>query len=353
MERMSREPFTVEEVASELARFAGDHWGPQAMVEEVGVMQGGHAGLTFGFQVTGAGLAQDRSFILKLAPRGVRRSGNTDVFRQAPLLRALRAAGLPVPGVPYADAGEAWFGTPFVMMERLAGQTFFVWEPDAAHFDLSAPAVESLWLQAIDALALLHRFDWRSHLADWEPPRTLRDEVLRWTPILEKSPDPQWAAQGRAVRDRLLATLPVDAPFGLVHGDFQPGNVLYAQGRLTGVIDWELAGIGSRRIDAGWLMMFADARSWVTSWRPLCPLTPEAIAGRYAARMREDGADLVWYQAFAGYRLGAITCMNVYLHRSGRRPDDTWERFAAAVPHMFGRAARLLDEFTVPAGVSG
>jgi len=48
--------------------------------------------------------------------------------------------------------------------------------------------------------------------------------------------------------------------------------------------------------------------------------------------------------ALAGYRLGAIACLNVYLHRSGRRPDAVWERFALAIPLLFGRAAALLDD---------
>ena len=54
-------------------------------------------------------------------------------------------------------------------------------------------------------------------------------------------------------------------------------------------------------------------------------------------------AELAWYQALAGYRLGAISCLNVHLHRSGRRPDPIWERFALAVPALFARAASILE----------
>ena len=143
-------------------------------------MEAGHAGLTFGFDLVGPEPGRRRGLVLKLAPPGVRRSGNTDVYKQAPLLRALRAAGLPVPGVPYADAGESWFGVPFIMMERLAGLPFFIWKPDPA-FDCSAAAVMPLYEQTIAAMAALHRFDWRRSLPDWEEPRALVDEVLRWT----------------------------------------------------------------------------------------------------------------------------------------------------------------------------
>ncbi len=332
---------SIESLRPRLAHFASAVCGPRFTVEGLQVMEAGHAGLTFGFDLIDPKAGARRGLILKLAPPGVRRSGNTDVFRQAPLLRALWAAGLAVPDVPYASAGDEWFGTPFIMMERLAGQPFFVWEPDLA-FDRAAAAVRPLWEQTVEAMAALHRFDWKLHLPDWEPPRVLADEVARWDLILDKSPQPGWISMGRAVRDRLLATLPSGEPIGLVHGDCQPGNALFNSGRLTGLIDWELASIGSRRIDAGWMMMLADRESWPADWRPLCPLAPDEVQTLYSAAVAERCEDLPWYQAYAGYRLGAISCLNVHLHRSGRRPDATWERFAVAIPLLFARAAAIV-----------
>ncbi len=344
-------PLRIEQVAGHLDAFVRQHVGPDASVEGLCVMEGGHAGLTFGFELCHAATGARRGLVLKLAPPGVRRAGNTDVYRQAPLLRALHAAGVAVPDVPWAGQGEEDFGVPFVMMERLPGAPFFIWAPDAS-YDLSDAAVAPLWTQTIDALAALHRFDWRQHLRAWEAPLDLRDQIERWRPILAKAPEAGWIAQGEALCRRLLDTRPDGEPLGLVHGDMQPGNALFDQGRLTGFIDWELAGIGSRRLDAGWLMLMADAQSWPADWRPVCPLTPQQIAARYALRMGEPIGDLAWYQALAGWRLGAITCLNVHLHRSGRRPDAVWERFAAAVNPMFARAQRILDDLATPTGDS-
>ena len=348
---MRRSPLAIDSVARSLARFAEAARGLGSTVEGLQVMEAGHAGLTFGFDLVGPESGQRRGLVLKLAPPGVRRSGNTDVYRQAPLLRALSAVGLPVPGVPFADAGERWFGTPFIMMERLVGQPFFVWQPDPA-FDRSPAAVTPLWEQTIDAMAALHRFDWQRDLPDWEAPKNLADEIVRWDPVLLKSPRADWIASGRALCERLLATQPGGAPIGLVHGDCQPGNALFEAGRLTGLIDWELASIGSRRIDVGWMMMLADHASWPDDWRPCCPLTPPQIAARYAQAMDEECDDLPWYQAYAGYRLGAIACLNLHLHRRGRRPDEIWERFAFAIEPMFGRAAAILDRLPVTDGTS-
>jgi len=330
----------VEEVAAHLERFVSAHYGSCAAVDGLQVMEAGHAGLTFGFRVVERkGAHVMAQLVLKLSPPGVRRAGNTDVFRQAPLLRAVHAAGLPVPDVPWAGADEAWFGTPFVMMTFLPGVPFFVWQPDAS-FDRSPQAVAPLWQQCIDALVRLHRFDWQHHLPEWERPTELCDEVTRWDRIVAKAPEPAWLDAAQRVRASLLERLPASPAPALVHGDYQPGNMLYESGRLTGIIDWELASIGSPLLDVGWLMMLADPRSWQPDWRPLCPLTPRAIALRYGA----EPAAMAWWQALAGYRLGTISCLNVHLHRSGRRPDAVWERFALAIPLIFGRAAALLRD---------
>lgn len=347
---MQRIPLAIGQLAERLEAYVRATCGDQCMIEGLKVMEAGHAGLTFGFDLVDPDSPRPRGLILKLAPQGVRRSGNTDVYRQAPLLRALSAAGLAVPNVPFAGKDEVSFGAPFIMMERLEGEPFFVWEPSAA-FDLTDAAVVPLWEQTVDAMVDLHRFDWRLHLTSWEAPRALADELSRWDAVLVKSPEPAWIASGREAHDRLAATLPPRTPVGLVHGDCQPGNALFDRGRLTGLIDWELASIGARWLDVGWMMMLADPLSWPADWRPRCPLSSDTIAARYAAAMDEPGAPLRWFQAFAGYRLGAIACLNVHLHRSGRRPDAIWERFAPAIPLLFARAVALLDEVSSGSGV--
>jgi aminoglycoside phosphotransferase (APT) family kinase protein len=173
---MSASPPDVSRLAPALQAYVATQFGAGARVQNFAVMEMGHAGLTFGFEVIGGDGKAQASLVLKLAPPGVRRFGNTDVYRQAPLLRALRAAGLPVPDVPFASAGEMELGTPFIMMQRLPGRPCIVWEPDAS-FDRAPAAMASLWLQCTRVLADLHRFDWRQKLADWEAPRPLREEV--------------------------------------------------------------------------------------------------------------------------------------------------------------------------------
>jgi aminoglycoside phosphotransferase (APT) family kinase protein len=330
-----------EQLRDNLQTFIHDRIG--AEYELAGLHESdGHAGLTFLFETRRKGEHDVAGrYVLKIPPAGVARRGNTDVYRQAPLLRALHAAGLPVPDVPYADENEHWFGVPFIVMERLPGRVFFVWDPHAS-FTRDKEGTESLWRQCVEALPRIHRFDWRTHLKDWQAPEPLEEQVRRWRKIYLHSPEPRWIEQAEEVEQLLLKTLPEADPIGVFHGDYQPGNVLYDQARLTGIIDWELAGIGAQLLDIGWLMMAADRHNWVDEWCSIHPPAPAELRAIYEAGMGRSYADIPWYQAFAGFRLGSIGCLNVKLHRKGQRHDPIWEMMALTLSNMFERARQLL-----------
>lgn len=333
--------FDLDTLHAQLEQWAAAHHHEGVTVPRPEVMPG-HAGLSFGFRVEFRGQVVD-DLVVRLPPKGVRRSGNTDVLRQVPLLRALGAAGVPVPPVPWFDADERWFGVPYIMTTKLPGSTYQVRDPDPAVADI-APG-EALG-QAIDALAAIHTFDWRTHLAEWEEPKELEGEIRFWDPILAKSADPAWIQLGERVRDRLVDTMPTGGEIGVFHGDFQTNNVLFDQGRLNAVLDWEISGIGDQLLDIGWLLMMNDAASWAHG-AEIPELPPfEQLVERYAAAVGREVTlgDVAWYRALAGYRFGVISCFNVMLHRTGKRPDPEWEHIAPSVEYLFGRAADLLDD---------
>ena len=137
---------------------------------------------------------------------------------------------------------------------------------------------------------------------------------------------------------------PTDTLVGLYHGDYQPGNILYAGDKLTGIIDWEISGIGDVLLDIGWLMMTVDPANWDESWHPWCPPTTEETRDIYERGMGRTFAEIPWYQAFAGYRLGSIGCLNVKLHRKGQRHDPIWESMGLCLSNMFERAREILSD---------
>lgn len=329
----------IAELRPALERFVSEEIGTGARLADLSESDG-HAGLTFLFDVadrTGA----KTGYVIKLPPKGVKLKGNTDVYRQAPLLRALHAAGVPVPSVPWAFEDNPWFDVPFIVMERLPGRVFFVWDPPAV-FNRSKAESEPLWEQCARALPRLHQVDWRTDLGDWEAPESLPDQITRWERIYAQAPEPEWVTAAEACERALLDALPDGEPTGLFHGDYQPGNVLYHEGRLTGIIDWEISGIGANLLDVGWLMMTADRANWTEQWHPLHPIAPSAIRAIYESEMGRTYPAIPWFQALAGYRLGSIACLNVKLHRKGQRHDPIWENIALSVLPMFNRARELV-----------
>ena len=76
-----------------LRQWASERWGGAAEVRAIAPMPG-NSGLSFGFDVYADGATE--RFVIRLAPPGVRRQGNTDVLAQVPILRGLADRGLPV-----------------------------------------------------------------------------------------------------------------------------------------------------------------------------------------------------------------------------------------------------------------
>jgi len=332
--------FDVDDLHAQLEQWAAAHYDEGVTVPRPEVMPG-HAGLSFGFRVERHGEVLD-DLVVRLPPKGVRRSGNTDVLRQVPLLQALHRGGVRVPPVVWWDADESWFGVPYMMTKKLPGSTYTVSAPAASVADLT-PA-DALG-QAVEALATIHTFDWRAELADWEPPKDLETEIHFWEPILAKSAEVSWIGLGERVRDQLLESIPTEGTIGIFHGDFQTANLLFDQGRLVAVLDWEISGIGDQLLDLGWLLMMNDSESWANG-RGLPPLPPfEDLIDRYAQASGRAVTldDVAWYRALSGYRFGVIACFNVMLHRTGKRPDAEWENIGTSVEYLFGRASQLLD----------
>ena len=79
----------IGSIGAQLDTFLRSECGPGSRVADLRPMEDGHAGLTFGFDVINNASESLCSYVLKLAPAGVARRGNTDVYRQAPLLRGL------------------------------------------------------------------------------------------------------------------------------------------------------------------------------------------------------------------------------------------------------------------------
>lgn len=289
----------------------------------------GNAGFSYGFVADGEG------FVLRVPPPGARHEGSADVLRQARLLGLL--ARTPVPVTPVRATGED--PVPWFVVDRLSGATIRPTATKTAAFD--AAQTRTLALAAVDALRTLHDVPAPSWLG---PVRTPAQAVTRWDRFAERAAEPALLARAPALRERLLSAAPARPATGIVHGDYQWGNLF--GGPLTGpptllaVIDWELAHEGSVLDDLGWLCLFSDPAWWsgTAMTIPTGIPTGAELCARYG--IAED--ELTWHVAYAAYAFAVVIGLNLMLHRRGKRHDPYWELLAPSAPVMVARALRLL-----------
>lgn len=325
-----------------LQSWAERHWQQPVRISDVNDL-GGHSGKTLGFRViTDDGI--DAALVIRIAPPGVARRGSTDVLRQAPLLEELRAQGVRVAAVTVAEQDEGLFGAPFIIVERLMGRPLIM-GPDAGPSWLPSEDRQRAYELAAEQLAAIHAVRLTPRLQSWSEPQSLASEINAWNDILQRCRESEWIHMGAPIYARLSATTPDDPTIGLIHGDYQTNNILFSgQGqtlRVTGVVDWELAGIGATELDIAWFLMMHDAEAW----DPIelrGNLDLEAIRTTYEKAAGHAVKHLSWYWALACFRMATIAALNIRLHRTGRKPDAAWERCKTSVPKLFGRATRLL-----------
>ncbi len=160
------------------------------------------------------------------------------------------------------------------------------------------------------ACARVHAMDPASHagLGQPEPLETMRA-------LLDGLGEPHPAFElGLA---HLQRTRPAARPTVVVHGDFRMGNLLVERDRLTAVLDWELAHLGSAVEDLGWFCARA--------WRFGSPLRAGGIAGvedlleGYASAGGDPpgAAELDWWEAYACLRWGLICVLQASVHLRG------------------------------------
>ncbi|HVW42424.1 MAG TPA: phosphotransferase family protein [Amycolatopsis sp.] len=208
---------------------------------------------------------------------------------EAQVVRALGEAGARVAKVhavhPVREA---------VLQERIEGGTWFsrIGDPD-----------EQLRVARdfVRQLAYVHRLDpARLRIPALGPARSAREHALdRIQAIRDRArrADGTLDPLVRLSADWLERNVPdYDGPVVLVQGDTGPGNFLYLDGRVSAVVDWELAHWGDPMDDIAWLSL----RTVQDTFTHL----PDRIAEYVELSGHKLDVDRVWY-----YRVFAETTM--------------------------------------------
>lgn len=233
--------------------------------------------------------------------------------------------GPPVPSVRELCLDPGVLGDPFFVMQRAPGESFD--HPNVPDWLTTAePALRAemcrQWLEAVVAVPQIP-----AEAMVGVPRRSPREEAEHWASVARDADAPLALVD---LLDDLVAHPPATsgAPTA-VHGDTRHANCLWLDGRLTALVDWELAMVGDPMLDLGnALAYFPDGVSpAITAGFDLPGWwgRDEVIAAWETGTVR-TAVDTARWEGLAMARLAAILAVGAQLLAAGESDDP---RFAA------------------------
>lgn len=268
-----------------------------------------------------------------------------DMARQHAVLSAVAGAapGVPLPPVLELCEDPDVLGDPFFLMGMIPGDAFEYAVPD--WLAAAGPAgAESVCRQWFDAIIALHTMP-----AGAMPPggRTVQEEAQHWLDVARGAEsDPRLV--------RVLEDLAARPPRGSgaptpVHGDPKHGNCLWHEGRLTGLLDWEMAQVSEPLLDLGYILMFhdqgeaslANAGFDLPGW-----WSAQRMVEEWEKGTGRTAVDVGRYAVLGQAKVAAIISVGAHLFNSGRIADPRFKAFGAVIPAYVD----LLDRRAMSAG---
>lgn len=264
-----------------------------------------------------------RRWLLRKPPVLTSHQSAHNVLREHRVLQVLQHSAVRVPRPVACCQDRSVIGTPFILMDWVAGVRLDSHQPDSYH--LSQNNWQVIGAATLQQLINLHQLDWRA----------LQLQDLGCVDgFLERQVE-RWMAQYRAVKQRLpqvplnLEVLPQVAEWlqlhcpradidVLLHGDFHCQNLLFSRQppiRALAVIDWELATLGDSRLDlAAVVSGFEDAG--------MPGYIVRDLVARYAEVIGADVSQLAYFQVLAAWKRAVILVSRFTSLWSARAAND-------------------------------
>ncbi|MEO5971953.1 MAG: phosphotransferase family protein [Sphingomicrobium sp.] len=291
-----------------LARWMERHVAGFAGPLTVSQFKGGQSNPTYRLDTPAA------SYVVRRKPPGKILPGAHAVEREYRVLAALGSKGFPVPRVHALCDDDSVIGTPFYVMDMVAGR--IVWE---AHFPGLSVADRAAHFDAMNAtIARLHGFDPAAlGLADFgKATGFVERQVARWSKqYLADTDGGRVPAMDRVV-GWLERHLPPDSGNArIAHGDFRCDNMIFDSGepQVRAVLDWELSTLGDPAADFTYHLLMYRMPAGIFSGLAGMDLVALGIPSEddyvatYCARTGRDGLTHKDYLVvFCLFRLAAI-----------------------------------------------
>jgi len=295
--------------------------------------------------------------VLRRPPRTPLSPTAHDMAREFRVLAALHdPAGWqvhsPVP-VPIACCTDVdVIGAPFYLMHFVDGVVVRESLPTALAADPHAARACAFAL--VDALAGIHRFDWRAGGLEGfgRPDGYLDRQVPRWLGQLERYKTRELSDVDEAAAWLVDRVPPAQKP-GVIHGDYKLDNVMFAPDlpvELVAVVDWEQSTIGDPLVDLGWLVGLWAQAGDAASHAGVSPFAGRAdtptrheLVERYAQDTDRDLEHLNYYCVLGLFKLACVMEGSFARFRAGTSDDAYFASLERGVPALARRALEFAN----------
>ena len=285
---------------------------------------------------------------MRIPPPSAPADRDNGIVREWRIIEALAGSDVPHTEAIAVCSDPSVLGRTFYLMGFVDGwspmQTAGCWP---APFDTDVDARRGLAFELVEAIARLSKVDWRAKgLHDLGRPEGFHErQVDRWTAFFER-------IRGRELPgfDAAAAWLrshePIDFIPGLMHGDYQFANVMYAHGapaRLVAIVDWEMGTVGDPKLDLAWVVHnwpdASDAPSAITYVDLSGMPTRAELLAYYARSSGRQVDDIDYYCVLAKWKL-AVVLEQGYQRAAN---DPKLQAFGPIVLGLMREAAELAE----------
>lgn len=280
--------------------------------------------------------------ILRMPPSAGAMLDGHDVVAQARIYSELNSLehGPVVPKIISICEDASVVGMPFFVMEKVHGQSIDDFKMQPWFVEGTDELRREVCCSWVSAFAGLSRLRPLEILGNEVSPEA---DARIWQQFSRKADCPVLVA----MFDRLLShPAPRSGPPAIVHGDTKLSNLMWHDGQLSAMLDWEMALNGEPLADLGYMLYAFESEHHAATRAQKLPgmLTREEVISLWSQVSGRSADGVFWHEIAQVGKITAIIAEGANMHVTGRSADPKLEIFQQSLAYYLGVMESMLDD---------